>query len=150
LQKISADVMPLHAVPEDDAKKFIKWVWDVRHDVDFDYDTLSYPRSCMTRAQAGDETLMLIPLQPVLMFESMVHKPGMSDRETALCMARIGEVVEQAAVDTGHKESYFLTNDAREAETCSRHGWTKVLHDPEKRVWLMKRKFEKVAEKCAS
>ena len=142
MKKISADVMPLYAVPEADAKKFIEWVWEVREKVQFDYDTLSYPRSCMTRAQDEDETLMMIPLQPVLMFESLTRKPGLTDRQSALCLHRIGEVVEKAMEDTGHREAYFLTNDAREAETCSRHGWTKCLYDPEKKIWLMKRKTE--------
>lgn len=141
MQKITSSIMPLYAVPEADAKKFIEWVWDVRQKVQFDYETLTYPRSCMTRAQNEEETLMLIPLQPVLMFESMTRKPNLSDRQSALCLYRIGQEVERVAKDTGHREAYFLTNDAREADTCSHHGWTKALYDPEKKTWLMKRKF---------
>jgi hypothetical protein len=142
MQKITADVMPLCDVPEADAKKFTEWVWNVKDKVCFDPDTLSYPRSCMTRAQNGEETLMMIPLQPVLMFESMTRKPGLTDRQSAMCLFKIGEVVEEAMQDSGHKEAYFLTNDAQEAETCSRHGWTKALYDPEKKTWLMKRKTQ--------
>jgi hypothetical protein len=142
MKKITADVMPLYAVPEEDAKKFIQWVWSARDKVNFDPDTLLYPRSCMTRAQNEEETLMLIPLQPVLMFESMARKPELSDGQSVYCLHKIGQVVESLMEDTGHREAYFLTNDEREAETCSRHGWTKALYDPEKKTWLMKRKTE--------
>jgi hypothetical protein len=133
--------MPLYAVPEEDAKQFIEWVWNVRQQVNFDYDTLTYPRSCMTRALDGAQTLMMIPIQPVLMFESMVHNPELSKPKIALCMSRIGETVEDAMKLTGHREAYFLTNDAQEAETCSNHGWTKALYDPEKKIYLMKKKI---------
>ena len=142
MQTITADMMPLYSVPLKDAQTFTKWVFDVRHKVSFDMDTLGYPRSCMTRAKQGDEMVMMIPIQPVLMFESMVRKPGLTDRQAAMAMFKIGEAVERAMVDTLHREAYFLTNDEREAETCSRHGWTKVLFDPEKKMWLMKRKHE--------
>lgn len=142
MQKITADVMPLYSVPPEDAKLFTKWVYDVRHRVSFDMDTLNYPRSCMTLAKQGDETVMMIPLQPVLMFESMVRKPDLSPRQAAMCMWRIGEQVEQAMTHTGHREAYFLTNDAQEVETCSRHGWTVCLQDTERGQWLMKRKTE--------
>jgi hypothetical protein len=140
MKKVTADVMPIGSVPVEDAKKFISWIWDARFTTQFDKDTLSYPRSCMTRAQNDEETLMMVPIHPVLMFESMARKPGLTDRQSALCLWRIGQVVEKAMEDTGHREAFFLTNDSQEAETCSHHGWTKALYDPEKKTWLMKRK----------
>ncbi len=141
MREITADVMPLYAVPEEDAQKFIKWIWDVRQKVCFDADTLAYPRSCMTMAKIDGETSLMIPLQPVLMFESLARKPGLSNRETAVCMLRIGESVEDIAKLTGHAEGYFFTNDYPEVLACSKNGWTVYLHDPEKGVWMMKRKF---------
>lgn len=140
MKKIIASVMPVGSVPMDDAKKFITWMWKAKEQTNFDQDALSYPRSCMTMAQQDGETVMMIPLHPVLMFESMVKKEGLSDRQAALGMYRIGEVVESVAKDTGHGEAYFITNDAREVHTTSRHGWTVVMHDADRGVWLLKRK----------
>ena len=144
MQKISADAMPLYAVPDKLARQFIEWIWGAREKTCFDFEVLTYPRSCMTVAKLGDEVAMMIPLQPVLMFESMVRKPGLTDRQSAMCLYRISKVVEKAMGDTGHREAYFLTNVAQEAETASHHGWTKALYDPEKQTWLMKRKTEAV------
>jgi hypothetical protein len=140
--QITATAMPMYAVPQEDAELFLKWVWDQREQTDFDMKTLSYPRSCMTRAQNDTETLMLLPLQPVLMFESLIRKPGLTDRQSALGLFRIGQVVEDAMKKTGHAEAYFLTNSEQEANTCANHGWVKALHDPEKKIWLMKRQVQ--------
>lgn len=142
--KITADFMPVSCVTLPDAELFIKWIWAQRETSNFDPETLGYPRSCMTMAKAGEDTLMFIPLQPILFFESMAKKPGLTDKQSALCMWRIGELVEQTMKLTGHAESYFITNDEQESTTCSRHGWTIVMHDAEKNLWLMKRKTQVV------
>jgi hypothetical protein len=144
MQKITADFQTVGTVSLSDATVFIKWIWEQREKTDFDPQVLSYPRACMTIAKSGDEPLMFIPLQPVLFFESMAKKPGLSDKEAALCMWKIGEIVEQTMKLTGHAESYFITNSETESVTCSRHGWTVVMHDAEKNLWLMKRKTEVV------
>ena len=140
MSKITADVMPLYAVSEEDAKKFIEWIWSVRDKTQFDYDTLTYPRSCMTRAQNEEEIVMLIPLQPVLMFESMARKPGTTDREAVLALLSIDQKVQDIMKDTGHREAYFITNDKGFADISEKNGWIKSLYDPEKNTYLMKRK----------
>jgi hypothetical protein len=139
--KVEAEIMPLCSVLLEDVKKFISWIWDARLKTCFDMETLTYPRSCMTLAKIDGETSVMIPLQPVLMFESLVRKPGISNRETAISMLKIGEVVERVARDTGHREAYFITNDEPEVVACSKNGWIVYMHDVEKGVYLMKRKF---------
>lgn len=136
--------MLVNCVTFSDATLFIEWMREQRGNTDFDLQVLSYTKSCMTLAKSGDETLMMIPLQPVLFFESMAKKPGLSDKAAALCMWRIGEIVDQTMKLTGHAESYFITNNERESITCSRHGWTVVMHDSLKNLWLMKHKTEVV------
>lgn len=126
MKKIRADLMPLYALPEEDARKFIAWVWALRDKNAFDMKVLSYPRACMTRAQDEDGTLMMVPLQPVLMYESLAPKPGLTDREMALCLKRISEIVEQAMRDTGHAETYFLTTEDKMAGIAATHGWEEV------------------------
>jgi hypothetical protein len=140
VQTITADICPMYAVKPEDVKLFIHWMSEQRAQVDFDKETLSYPRSCMTHARKGEETVAMIPLQPVLMFESLVRKPELTKRQTALSLYRIGEEVERIAKDTGHREAYFITNDRDEAASCAKHGWTIELEDGRGK-WLMKRKF---------
>lgn len=132
MQKFSADISALCNVSEADAALFIKWVWTLRDKNAFDMKVMTYPRTCMARVQNEEETIMLLPFQPVLMYESLAPKPGLTDRQRALGLWRIGEVVDRAMKDTGMYESFFITTDAQEAETCSHHGWTVAMHDPRK------------------
>lgn len=138
---INASIMTVSEVPESDVRLFMKWIWEDREKTNFDPDTLTYPRSCMTRATNNGETTLMIPLQPVLFFESMTHKPDMTNREIALSMLKIGHVVEEVMQDSGHHESYFITNDEPEVLACSKNGWVVVLHDAEKKQWLLKKRL---------
>lgn len=138
--RITADFQTVGTVSLSDAKLFIDWIWEQRETTNFDAEVLSYPRACMTSAKNEEETLMFIPLQPVLFFESMAKKPGITDKQAAMCMWRIGELVEETMKLTGHAESYFITNSEQESVTCSRHGWSVAMHDQAKGLWLMKRK----------
>jgi hypothetical protein len=45
--KIRTQAMPISEVTEEQAKQFIKWVWEARTINCFDPDVVSYPRSCM-------------------------------------------------------------------------------------------------------
>lgn len=144
MQHITAELMPLYSVPVADAKLFIEWMDSVHKERNFDPDTLSYPRSCMSKAGTSDETLMMVPIQPVLFFESMAKKPGLSDMKTAACFFQIGEQLKRVMKDTGHAEAYFLTNSDDEADACERRGWKKVLYDPICKTHLMKLKLNRV------
>jgi hypothetical protein len=146
MQKITAEICPMYAVKPEDAALFSGWASLQRSNIDLDKSVLSYPRSCMTRALIGSETIAMIPLQPVFMFESLVHKPELTAKQTAMALWRIGETTEQVAALTGHREAYFITNDEAEARSCEKHGWEICLHDQVKQQWLMKRKFE--GRKC--
>lgn len=141
-RSITASIRPLYAMVEDDVRKFVSWVWRGRKENGVDASVLSYPRTCMMTAKSGDETLLMIPLQPVLFFESMSRKEDLSDREVAICMWRIGQLQEQVAKDLGYGEGYFTTTDAGVAEITSRHGWEQVMYDADKKMFLMKKKFQ--------
>lgn len=139
--KITAELMPVGCVSQEDAELFRDWAWRRRIQTNFDADTLTYPRSCMAKASDSNGALLFLPFHPVIMFESLISKPGISAGKRALSMYRIGQEVERIAQQTGHGEAYFITNDANEVAATSKRGWTVVLHDPERNLWLMKRKF---------
>src|ERR1700722_12431908 len=106
--------MRLCNLPEEDFRQFVSWVWQLRATNSFDMKVMTYPRTCMARAKNEDGTIMLLPFQPVLFYESMAPRPGLSDRQKALCLWRIGEVVDRAMYDSGICEAYFLTVDEQE------------------------------------
>lgn len=126
MKKITASVVPICSVPPDEAKDFISWVWGARTINCFDPDVLSYPRSCMTKAEDGDGATLYIPIQPVLMFESIAPRPGISPKKEALSLLRIDELLEDVARDTGIMEQYFLCKDDRVADLCRGHGFTEM------------------------
>ena len=142
MQKITADICPIGSMQPVDAELFTNWAWQQRENINLDPGVLAYPRTCMTHARMGEETVAMIPVQPVLMFESLVRKPELTARQTALALWKIGEVVESTAPFTGLREAYFITNCEAEANSCEKHGWIKVLHDAEKGQWLMKRRYK--------
>jgi hypothetical protein len=146
MQTIKANVTALCNVTEDNAKKFIKWVWAFRHKNNFDMQVMTYPRTVMFTAENESGPLAFLPAQPVLMFESLAPKPGLTNKQTAMSLWRIGEVAADVMKDTGLRESYFITNDQDEADSCEKHGWTKLLHDSDKGQWLMKRRVVPTGE----
>jgi hypothetical protein len=141
VKKIIADAFPIYAATEQDAELFMKWVWELRHKNNFDMDVLRETRAILCKASDDSGPLMYLPAHPVLMYESLAPRPDLTNRQTAICLWRIGQVMENAMRDTGMCEAYFITSDQTEAEVCAAHGWTIAMHDPEKKTWLMKRKI---------
>lgn len=133
--------MPICAVSEVDAKLFTDWTWAQHQMNAFDSQTLTYPRSCMAKVSRGDETVVMVPFHPVLMFESLCHLPSLGDSAKALSLSRIDEAAASAMKDAGLYEAYFLTSEKRFADLALTHGWTIALFDADKSTWLMKKKI---------
>lgn len=136
-----AELMPISSISPEDAQTFADWAWARREQTCFDADTLSYIRSCIAKVSDAAGPIMFLPFHPVLMFESLISKPGIGAGKTALGLHRIGQEAERIAHHTGHGEAYFITNDAAEVALVVKRGWTIALHDGEKGLWLIKRKF---------
>ena len=138
---ITAEVKALSLVTEEEQKKFISWMWQFREKSNFDMAVMSYPRTVMFSASDEQGPLVFLPAQPILMFESLCARPGATEKEIALSLWRIGELADETMKDTGMHEAYFLTNDQAEADSTEKHGWTKLLFDPAKNTYLMKRRI---------
>src|SRR6266702_2624777 len=141
MKRITAEL--LDSVTEQDTKELFEWSLALKEKNNFDSDVLFYPRCVVTRAVADGEPIVYLPLHPVIMFESLAPKPGLSKGQIAMALYRIGEAVEQVAQSTGYGEMYFLTNDEDEVKATSRRGWIICLYDSEKKTWLMKRRVGK-------
>jgi len=124
---------------EADKQQFIDWVWQMRHLNLFVPEVMSYPRTVVCKASAGDEALAYIPLQSVLMYDSIAPKPGLSPRQEAMSLWRIGEAVDKAAQDSKHREVYFFCKDDRVADICSDHGFEEI-----RGVRLLRRRLPEV------
>jgi hypothetical protein len=126
MKRIEAEMMPISAMNEQDVKDFMEYVWQMRHLNMFDKDVIGYPRTVMLRAKSEDGNELFIPLQSVLMYDAIAPKPGLSPWHEALALARIGQVVDQAARDTGTGEVWFVCRDERVADLCAKHGYEEL------------------------
>lgn len=126
MKHITADVIPVPAMSEQDVKDFMEWVFRIRQINKFNPIVMSYPRTVMTVAKNEEENLLFIPLQAVLMFDSIAPKPGLSPRQEALCLWRIGQKVDEVMMTTGFRECIFFTSDDSVADICSQHGFTEL------------------------
>ena len=137
MKKVIADVFPIHDMALEDQKDFIRWAYLMREKTQFQPEVLRHPRMCMTRAMMDGKPSLYIPVQPVLMFDVLTPDPALSNRERAISMARIGQLLETSIMpDTGMYDAYFYTNDDTEAEVCAKHGWEEV-----KNVRLMRKRI---------
>lgn len=130
MTKIKAQLMPLSKMTEADVSNFKQWVWNLRHINMFQPKVMSAPRTIMCKASAvtegGEEPLVYIPLQPVLMYDAIAAKPELDPKHEALALARIGQVVDETAKTLGFQEVFFICRDDRVSDLCAKHGFTEV------------------------
>jgi hypothetical protein len=141
MKRITADVLPLPTLTPQDVQNFVEWVTSI--DNSFDKDVMFYPRTVMLRALSDGVPIVYVPLQPVLMYESLAPRPDLSNLQRAVSLREISATVDAMATHTGHGEGYFMTNSKEEMELVTKRGWKVCLYDPERRTWLLKRKFKK-------
>lgn len=138
MKKIQACILPVGALPEEDQRNFLEWVWRDRAINLFDPESLSHPWSAMCVAGSERNPMLYIPLQPVFVWDAIASKPGITPREEALCLWRIGEAVDAKMEETGVGEAWFLCADGRVADICARHGFEEF-----KGVRVLRRKAKK-------
>ena len=139
MKRITADVLPLPALSQEDIKNFVEWVTSINNN--FDRDVMFYPRTVMLRAQSDEKPLIYVPLHPVLMYESLAPSPDATDLQKAVSLREVSALVDGMAADAGYGEGYFLTNSKAEMELVTKRGWKVCLYDRERDTWLLKRKF---------
>lgn len=124
MNKVKAYFCTVGDLSEQDKKNFAEWVWGARNINYFDPDVLRYPRTIITSAEDEGGALLYIPVQPVLMFESIAPRPELSPRKEALSLWRIGQMLEDVSKLTGYREQYC--KDDRVADICAKHGFTEM------------------------
>ena len=124
--KITTRLTTIGGMTKKDQDTFADWVWQARAINKFEPDVLSYPRTVMLTADDESGPVLYLPVQPVLMLESLAPKPGVSPRKEALALWRMGEMLEQVSRDTGMREQYFICKDDRVADICADHGFEEL------------------------
>lgn len=134
--KIQAEIKIVGKMEPPEQQEFTDWVQKTPLNM-FDPDVIGYPCAMMLKAFDENGALLYIPLQSVLMYDSIAAKPGITPKQEALSMWRIGELVDSIQKDLGYGESYFVCRDDRVADICLRHGFEEI-----KNVRILRHKAE--------
>jgi len=67
-----------------------------------------------------------LPVQQPLLLENLLFRPGLTDRDRALCIARLTEYAVSEAFRRDAGELYFLCRDASTCEYAERHHWKRI------------------------
>jgi hypothetical protein len=137
MNKTTAQLMPLSAMPPEDVQRFTAWMWEARQFTKFDPDVLTYPRITMAKTNKGDETTSYVPVQPVLMLESFAPSPATNAGDKAAALYAVQELLVKTMKDSGMAETYFLAESSL-AEFAVNHGWEEITD-----VRVLRRKLTK-------
>ena len=124
--EITAEIMPLSVFPPEERQLFSDWAWKFREQTQFDMDVLAAPRACIARAESEGKPVLYVPVQPVLMLESLCPYPELTKNKKALALWRIVEQMDDVMRCTGMMETYFVTQDDQFAERAIAAGFTEV------------------------
>lgn len=126
--KITAELKAICTLTPEEMTQIISWLWQARHINCFDPDVLTYPRVIVAKAGDEDGAKLYIPLQAALIWESVAPMPGISNRQEAVCLARIEEQVVKAQQDAGFGESIFLCKDDSMSNfVAHQDGWEELV-----------------------
>lgn len=126
MKEITAEIMPLSVFPPEERSTFSAWAWNLRDRTQFDMDVIGYPRACIARASSEGTPLLYVPIQPVLMLESLAPDPTLTTNQKALALWRVMEEMDDVMKLTGMHETYFVTQDDQFAERAIAAGFTEV------------------------
>ena len=138
MKKIKAVIKALKDLSQEDISNFKTWVWRLRTLNMFEPKVLAAPRTVMCKAETEDgEALLYMPLQPVLMYDAIAPKEGLTPRQEAYSLFKINEAVEHMAKSIGYQELYFICRDDTVSDLCVRNGFTEI-----KNVRVVKKTIE--------
>lgn len=108
-----------------DAGLLADWMAKARAINIFDMDIVNYP-SLQVLCAHNSEPLLYMPLQLVVMLESLAPKPGITPREEALALRELAHAVVLLAKQHKVSEVYFLCKDQRVVDFATAHGFQQM------------------------
>jgi hypothetical protein len=101
----------------------MKWFGRIREQSHLDVDMLTYPTTSILEAyvKATGEPVLYLPIQHVLMLESMGPSPVASEIDIAKGLEEIIKIVNYEAQKLGIGEVYYPSSDANVNKFAQRH-----------------------------
>jgi hypothetical protein len=108
-----------------DAQQFLEFVTSTPNNL-FDPDTVNYPSLQTLAVEKDGETISYVPFHPVIVVESLAHKPGVTPREHVLGLLQVDAVLAEIAKKYGIAEVWYECADQRFVKFAKRHGYKAV------------------------
>jgi len=139
---VSKDIW-VHPSRESDLATLDPWLRETPANL-LDPDILQYTKNIrfLTASHEG-QPLVHMPVQSVLMLESLAVKPGATELEVAKSIAELIRYAVKIAMDSAMNEVYFICKDENVNRFAERHGFECLLAD-EKRGKLYRIKVGKL------
>jgi len=107
-----------------DTAKFIEWINNTPANL-YDKDVLQYP-TLQVLVSYGTDEVAFLPMQQVLMLESLAVKQGASPMETAQAFRDLVKGAELHASGKGIKELWFTCRDEGVLKVAEGHGFERM------------------------
>lgn len=107
---------------EKDAPLASEWLVSTPSNL-LDPDIASYPSLRTLAVDIKGEPALYVPFHPVLVVESLGHKPGITPRENAYALRKVQDALEVVATKYGIAEVWWNCSDPTLIELAKRHGY---------------------------
>lgn len=91
-----------------------------------DFDIFNHKDTFTVEAFADNGTRGFCPIQQPLMMENLIFRPGLTERETAQVIAKLGDYAIEEAYRRDAGEIYFLCRDQSTCDFALRHGFKDI------------------------
>lgn len=112
----------------EDAPKFVEWTQTTADNM-FDRDISGYPSLRTLAIDKDGRTDLYVPFHPVLMVESLAHRPGIERKDNARALRKFQDTAEELAKGYGMAEIYWLCKDETLINFSERHGYEVFCRD---------------------
>lgn len=108
-----------------DGPQFVEFATNTADNL-FDPDIVTYPSLQTLAVDKDGETISYVPFHPVVVIESLAHKPGITPRENAVGLRRAQDTIEEIAKKYGIAEVWWECFDPSLIAFAERHGYKKA------------------------
>jgi N-acetylglutamate synthase-like GNAT family acetyltransferase len=115
----------VRAAVEADRQNVAEWVTKNAAENQIDTDIFAYPQTKIYAATNG-KPICYLPVQMVVMMESLAPNPEATDSERAEAIRQLLKGVVLQAHGAGIREVYFVGTDKRVNRIATRHGFEKI------------------------
>lgn len=110
---------------EKDAEQFVEWEQRTENN-GFDPTIAQYPSLRTLVSEIDGEPALYTPFHPVIVVESLGHRPGITPRQNAISIYRADQAIEQLARSYGMAEVWWMCSDESLIKAAQSRGYEVV------------------------